>query len=144
MRPYASYINNAHKCEPRQSPIQSVGLFAKEKVKAGESFMSLPGGRIVLVSTYFENETGLLEAEWNAIPERELLVRKKRTYYYCINHQFAPNAIVDIARRGVIASADISADEEITLDYTLEPLPKLYFETWGATYLQRIDSKRTI
>lgn len=98
--------------------------------------MTLPGGTIVPVSSYYENETGLLEDEWNAISEKELLVRKHRTCYYFINHQFSPNAVVDILRRRVLALADIPPHQEITLDYSREPLPKTYFEICGANYLQ--------
>ena len=141
MHSYTSYINNAPQCEPRRSQIDGIGLFAKVKIKAKEPFMTLSGGRIVAVSSYFENEAGLIEDEWNAISERELLVRKNRTYYYFINHQFSPNAIVDIVHKRVVASADISAHEEITINYLFEPLPKLYLEKWGASFLQRINTK---
>ena len=73
--------------------------------------------------------------EWNALSEDELLVRPDRTFYYYINHRPNPNSFVDIQRRKVIAQAAIAADQEITLDYLREPLPKSYLAAHGLSYL---------
>jgi SET domain-containing protein len=135
-RPSESYLNNAPKCVPGRSRIHGAGLFAKAKIKAGEAFMTLPAGKIVPAASYLENEAGLLADEWNALSEKELLVRTERTWYYFINHQCIPNAIIDIARRRVVALADLVPNAEITLDYLREPLPRIYFETRGAAWLK--------
>lgn len=135
MRPLASYINNAPKCEPRPSAIHGFGLFAKADIAAGESFMTLSEGNIVAASTYLGNAGGLREDEWNALSENQLLVRSARTYYYFINHQLRSNARVDISRKCVVARIAIRAHAEITLNYLEEPLPKLYFETCDVSHL---------
>ncbi len=131
------YVNNAPKCEARPSKIHGVGLFAKETIAAGEAFMVLPVGKIVPVTAYFEKEAGLLGDEWNAVSEKDLLVRDQRTYYYFINHQFTPNGIVDISGMRVLALVDIAPHEEITLDYSREPLPQKYLDMADAAYLQK-------
>ncbi len=131
------YVNNAPKCEARPSKIHGIGLFAREKIASGEAFMVLPKGKIVPVTAYFEKEAGLLGDEWNAISKKELLVRHQRTYYYFINHQFTPNGIVDISGMRVLALVDIAPHEEITLDYSREPLPQTYLDMGDAAYLQK-------
>lgn len=130
-----SLVDNAPKCEPRHSGIHGIGLFAKVRIEPGEPFMSLQGGRIVSVSRWLEDEFCLVADEWNALSEDELLVRSQRTFYYYINHQPEPNSIVDIRRRKVIARTAITANQEITLDYLREPLPKSYLQTHGFSYL---------
>ncbi len=132
-----SLINNAPKCEPRPSGIHGIGLFTKVGIGAGEPFMSLEGGRILSVSRWLEDEFRLVADEWNALSEDELLVRPRRTLYYYINHQLNPNAFVDIQCRRVIAQAAIAANQEITLDYLREPLPKSYLAAHGFSYLTR-------
>lgn len=136
MRPLASYLNNAPKCEPCPSAIHGLGLFAKARITAGETFMILAGGSIVAASAYLDDLRALRDDEWNAISEDQLLVRRNRTYYYFINHHLIPNARVDISRRQVIARTDIAAHEEITLNYLEESLPSLYFETCDVSYLR--------
>lgn len=131
----AYFVNNAPKCEPRRSAIHGIGLFAKVSIEAGEAFMSLEGGRVVPACRYFDSPLSLVADEWNALSEDELLVRPQRTYYYCINHHLKPNALVEIQHRRIVASAAIAADQEITLDYLREPLPRQYLEIHGAAYL---------
>lgn len=135
MRSLTSYMNNAPKCEPRRSVVHGFGLFARADIAAGESFMTLSGGRIVAASTYLGNSAGLGEDEWNALSENQLLVRDARTYYYFINHQPHSNARIDIMRRCVVARADIPAHQEIALNYLEEPLPRLYFARCNVSYL---------
>lgn len=107
--------------------------------------MILPEGKIVPMSDYFENEAGLLRDEWNAISKTELLVRHQRTYYYFLNHQITPNAVVDVSGGRVLALVNIAPHAEITLDYSREPLPQIYLALAGATYLQkdRVKFRRT-
>lgn len=128
-------VNNAPKCEPRPSGIHGIGLFAKARIEAGEPFMNLREGRIVPVSSYLEDAPSLIADEWNALSEETLLVRSRRTFYYCINHQPNPNCFVDLRRRQVIARVAIATDQEITLNYLSEPLPTRYLEAHGARYL---------
>ncbi len=128
-------VNNAPKCEPRRSRIHGMGLFAKVPIEADEPFMSLHEGRIVPVSSYLKDQSGLVADEWNALSEETLLIRSPRTFYYCINHQPNPNCVVDLQRRQVIARVAIAPNQEITLDYLSEPPPKPYLEAHGASYL---------
>lgn len=97
--------------------------------------MSLEDGEIIPVTSFHYDPEGLAASEWNAISEHELLVRQRRTLYYFINHDLRPNALVDIQSRQVVASVAMDADQEITLDYMREPLPKRYLQTHGASYL---------
>ncbi len=138
MHLFADLINNAPKCEPRPSRIHGIGLFAKVPIETCESFMILLGGKIVPAYSYLGDDDRLAADEWNAISETELLVRSHRTLYYCINHHLLPNAFVDLRRREVIALTRIDADEEITLNYLWEPLPRTYRDSCQAVYLRKV------
>lgn len=103
--------------------------------------MSLEGGEIVSLSSQFGDDSHLIEDEWNVLTQTALLVRRPRTFYFFINHQSNPNARVDIQCRRVIARTEIAADEEITLNYLCEPLPKRYLESQRAAYLKPASGK---
>ena len=72
------------------SPIQGTGLFTLRARRAGELLCVLDGQRVDL-----DQFPEVLELEWNALSERELLVRPLRTSYGYINHSRAPNLLIE-------------------------------------------------
>lgn len=73
--------------------------------------------------------------EWNALNKHTLLVRPLRTKYSYINHSRTPNTEILYNPIRVVATKDINPQDELTLDYRKEALPKEYLDGHGKTYL---------
>ena len=99
------------------SSVQGVGLFTVRPRRAGELLCVLDGQRM-----HLDHFPEALDLEWNALSERELLVRPFRTSYGYINHSAAPNLTIEADVR-LVAARDIEAGEELTLDYFAPPVP---------------------
>lgn len=100
------------------SSLQGTGLFTLRARRAGELLCVLDGQRIDL-----ERFPEVLDLEWNALTERELLVRPFRTSYGYINHSPAPNLAIERDGVRLVAARDVGAGEELTLDYFAPPVP---------------------
>jgi len=137
--------------EIRNSPVHGFGLFALRKWSAGEVPCNRLDGQILSYDEYEQLQLRLAPAlgrlrhffftEWNALPGDMLLARPFRTYYSYINHSPEPNLKIasDDGRLSLVVIRDIGKDEEFTLDYRLEPLPRGYFETPYSGYLTPVD-----
>lgn len=125
---YLETIADAHVAPSR---IHGLGLFSLRSRTRGELVCRLDGQEI--------NPDAwpaiLFTLEWNAVSEDRLLVRGVRTSYGFVNHNRAPNLQIDSAGRLVRALTDLAAGDELTLDYTKQPLPKAYLADPRAAYL---------
>lgn len=124
-------IDNLHNTYIKKSEIDGHGLFAETNIQKGTVLGHLDGQIIDwdLHSKYH------LTLEWNAIGKNKLLVRPYRTKYSYINHLRDANLVVEQNPTRVVAKRDIEKDEELVLDYRLEPLPNEYIEKKGKFYL---------
>ena len=133
--------------EIRNSPLHGFGLFALREWKAGDVLCARLDGQVLSHDEYellqsrlapgLGRMRGFFFMEWNALPNDKLLARPFRTTYSYINHSVQPNlAVKDLS---LVAVRDIHAEEEFTLDYRLEPLPRGYFETPYSGYLTPVD-----
>lgn len=116
----------------RRSAIHGRGLFSTRQRAAGELVVTLDGQRVRLDDL----PEALFALEWNAISPEVLLVRPLRTSYGYVNHATEPN--LAIAADGVTVSTvrSIAAGEELTLDYTAQPLPSRYLDAPEGAYLR--------
>jgi hypothetical protein len=112
------------------SSIQGIGLFTDRARRAGELLCVLDGQRI-----HLDHFPEALELEWNALSERELLVRPFRTSYGYINHSAAPNSTIEADGVRLVALRDIDAGEELTLDYFADPVPREFLASEEAKSL---------
>lgn len=140
--------------EIRDSPVHGFGLFALRKWSAGEVPCDRMDGQILSHDEYEQLQVRMAPAlgrmrhfffmEWNALPDDMLLARPFRTSYSYINHSPEPNLKVsgNGDRLSLIILRDIQPDEEFTLDYRLEPLPRGYFETPYSGYLTPVNLRR--
>jgi hypothetical protein len=137
--------------EIRNSPVHGFGLFALRKWSAGEVPCNRLDGQVLSHDEYEQLQLRMAPAlgrmrhfffmEWNALPDDMLLARPFRTSYSFINHSPEPNLKVSFDGNylSLVVLRDIQTDEEFTLDYRLEPLPRGYFETPYSGYLTPVD-----
>lgn len=133
--------------EIRNSPTHGFGLFALRKRSVGEILCEHLDGQVLSHDEYERLQVRMTPAlgrvrhfffmEWNALPDNMLLARPFRTTYSYINHAQHPNLRVSPNNGGLslVVLRDIEPDEEFTLDYRLEPLPRGYFDTPSSGYL---------
>jgi len=110
------------------SQIHGKGLFSDKVIFAGEVLAELDGQQVSW-SLFKDKEQCM---EWNSIATDTLLVRPFRTKYSYINHSRTPNLKIIAGNPiKVVSKIKISPNEELTLDYRDEPLPKDYIEIKG-------------
>ncbi|MBT7443413.1 MAG: SET domain-containing protein [Methylococcales bacterium] len=114
-----------------QSKIHGTGLYAKKCLLPGDVLGELDGQ----VIPWAAHEKYALTYEWNALSDERLLVRSYRTRYSYINHARTPNLVLEYNPIRVVVHRAIDEDEELTLDYRLENLPKNYIRNKGQYYL---------
>jgi predicted DNA binding CopG/RHH family protein len=114
------------------SKAHGLGLLARRDIKRAEPIMELRGA-IVPVSEISDQQ--LQDWEWNALNDLTLLVRKKRSAYYYLNHSRSPNVRVSETGLQIISSRPIARGEELTLDYLKQPLPRRYLGFPNSGYL---------
>lgn len=124
-------IDNIDGTEIKDSMIHGRGLFATQTIAAGTVLCLLDGQRVPF-NVYVKNERAF---EWNALEGDVLIVRPYRTKYGFINHSRTPNTCVAYNPLRVESLAVIHENQEITLDYRKEPLPKKYLQGHGKSYL---------
>lgn len=124
-------IDNVRVSVIKESSVHGYGLFASDRIKAGEILGYLDGQEI----PWALHQKYELANEWNALTPDRLLVRPYRTKYSFINHSRQPNLKLEKDPLRIVALTDISINEELTLDYRMEPLPEEYLRTHGQTYL---------
>lgn len=104
----------------RQSPIQGIGTFAMDPIRAGETVIWVSGG---LVFSQQDWDDGLITIEPELYNQEQLgpdrfLINPKACHYY-LNHSCDPNLyfIQSGTRYQFITLRDIAAHEELTLEY---------------------------
>lgn len=141
--------------EIRNSPVHGFGLFALRKWSAGEVPCDHLDGQVLSHDEYEQLQSRMAPAlgrmrhfffmEWNALPDDILLARPFRTSYSYINHSSEPNLKLSLVesndglKLSLVVLRGIHPDEEITLDYRKEPLPRGYFETPYSGYLTPVN-----
>lgn len=114
------------------SQTHGLGVLARRDISRSEPIMELRGAVIPLSEI---SDQQLQDWEWNALNDSTLLVRKKRTAYYFLNHSRSPNVRVSETGFQVISSRPIARGEELNLDYLEQPLPYRYLGLPNSGYL---------
>ena len=138
-------IDNIKQAYISNSSIHGFGLFAKVDIDKNDILCVLDG-QVISWDKYNSITNNLsmhiqepyvqyFFMEWNALSEDTLLVRSLRTKYSYINHSRTPNTKLLYHPIRVVAIKDIPKDEEITIDYTKEPLNYEYIKNHGSSYL---------
>ena len=127
-----------------RSQIHGFGLFADANIRKG-TLLGVLDGQVMQWDLYdrivghLQHEVGEaaseLFMEWNALSETVLLVRPFRTKYSLINHSRKPNLELHRNPLRVVTIRDISANEELLLDYRDEPLRDSYLGGHGKAFL---------
>ncbi len=127
-----------------KSSIHGFGLFAKQNINKG-SILSILDGQIIdwdkydqiklNIKSYIESYENYFFMEWNALDAKTLLVRPFRTKYSYINHSYNPNLIIKYNPIRIESIVDIRKNDELFLNYKLEPLRKKYINGHGRTFL---------
>lgn len=125
-------ITNTEICS---SNIHGWGLFATALIKQGTQMCLLDGQIVNKVSYDAINKTispniptleNYFFMECNYLHNDEILVRPLRTKYSYINHSSSPNLKIFYHPMRVVAVKNIQIGDELTIDYTEEPLSKEY------------------
>lgn len=119
----AALFDNAPRCDVRNSGIHGYGLFAKEAIRTGEEIIDFSFPNFYR-EIRFDDQTDefLREGKFIGISEELCLVSGQATKFAVVNHSRTPNAVIDYADRKVYALTDIQLNQEITIDYRLEPV----------------------
>lgn len=119
------------------------GLFAKKPIQAGAILCELDGQkmdwghyeklrRTINLGEYQD----YIFMEWNALDPKTLLVRAFRTKYSYINHSKMPNVEIKYNPIRIEAVKDISEYDELTIDYSKEPLSEEYKADKEKSFIQ--------
>jgi len=128
----------------KKSLIHGIGLFSIKNICKGERLCILSGQLLTLsqhkeIQRVYTLNNEQLKAyffmEYNHVSETLVLARPLRTKYSYINHSRSPSLTLDNNDFSIRALRNISINEEFTLDYRKEPLPRAYLLGHGATYL---------
>lgn len=131
-RPPSRLVDNIPRTRVAPSEIHGRGLFAEIAFGGGEVLGTLDGQVI-----RHADHPDVLDEEWNAISEELLLVRAYPTKYRYMNHSPSPNCRIDQRDMSIRALRDVEAGEELTIDYTAQPLPAVYLALERAAYIRR-------
>ncbi len=127
----ADILQTIHDVEIAKSSIHGMGLFSTRNRAKGEILTILDGQAV----QHDDDLEFLLKYEWNAISDDMILLRSVWTSYGYINHSREPLLSFDMLNRTLIASRDIAAGTELTLDYTEHGMPHVYLESAHGGYL---------
>ena len=125
------------------SPIHGFGLFAKKPIQAGAILCELDGQkmdwdhyeklrRTINLGEYQD----YIFMEWNALDPKTLLVRAFRTKYSYINHSSVPNVEIKYSPIRIEVIKDIDEHDELTIDYSREPLSEEYKADKEKSFIQ--------
>jgi len=124
-------VDNLKNTYIKKSDIHGYGLYAKKDIDKDQVLGYLDGQ---VIDWKLHDEYNLT-LEWNAIGDNKLLVRPYRTKYSYINHSREANLLIAYDPIRIISKKNIKKDEELVLDYRLEPLSNEYIEKKGKFYL---------
>lgn len=118
--------------ELADSPIHGTGVFTTRDRRKGEILTVLDGQ----VISHCNDLGFLLEHEWNAISDSEILLRPVWTMYGFINHARPGVLTYNLIDRTLLMKQDINAGSELTLDYLEHGMPKAYLSSKHGNYLR--------
>lgn len=116
-------VDNAPKCDVRDSGIHGYGLFVRELIREGEEIIDFSFPNFYR-EIRFDDQTDefLIEGKFIGISEEICLTSDRKTKFAVVNHSRTPNAVINYNDRKVYALRSIQPGEEITIDYRLEPV----------------------
>lgn len=138
-------IDNIQQGYIDKSELHGFGLFSKIDIDENDILCVLDG-QVISWDLYNKIRKNMasfitkpyeqyLFMEWNALNQENLLVRSLRTKYSYINHSRTPNTKIIYNPIQIVAIKEIAKDEEITIDYSKEPLNYEYVKNHGSSYL---------
>lgn len=114
------------------SELNNRGLYTTVARSKGEILCRL-GGEVV----YHQDDNEFLgSTEWNAIDDYRVLLRRKQTSYFLINHSESPNLTINASTSELRAKCNIAKGEELLLDYLENGFPQAYLQTERCDYLR--------
>jgi SET domain-containing protein len=125
--------DNAPDTIVKESSIEGFGLFASRDFKKGELIVDynlFPENWYNM--KYADLSEEQIKKNWYVMIDNELCITSdKYSKFSYINHSRNPNCFWDIDKRIIIADKDIQKDEELFIDYRLEPRPNgVKFPEW--------------
>lgn len=116
-------FDNAPKCDVHDSGIHGYGLFAREMLSKGEAIIDFSFPTFYR-EIRFDDQTDefLREGKFIGMSEEVCLVAERLTKFAVVNHSRTPNAVIHYGDRKVYALTEIQPNQEITIDYRLEPV----------------------
>ena len=126
MRPRPEVDQGKVKLEIRESPVHGRGVFAGGPIRAGATIAVLTG----VPKLYSSFPRDLLLARGFEAEKDMYVVPEKGSPAWYLNHSEAPNCRYSIETRSVTASREISAGEELTIDYRDTTTWRGYASLW--------------
>ena len=115
-----------------KSPIHGSGVFTTRNRQKGEILTVLDGQVIA-----HGNDLDFLTAhEWNAISNDEILLRPVWTTYGYINHAVPGNLTFHLVDQTLRMAEDVTAGDELTLNYLEHGIPQAYLASEHGKYLR--------
>jgi len=117
----------------KTSTTEGLGLFAKEGIKKNDlviDYRLFPRDwRKVLFTELSEEQ---IRKNWYVmLSNEECITSDKYSKFSYINHSREPNCDWVLSIHKIIANRDIKKDEELFIDYRLEPRPnRVHFPEW--------------
>ena len=125
--------DNAPDTYVKKSTIEGYGLFASKEFKSGDLIIDYK----LFPENYYNMKYADLSEEqirknwYVTIDNEHCITSDKYSKFSYINHARIPNCFWDIDKRIIIANRDIQKNEELFIDYRLEPRPtRTNFPDW--------------
>jgi SET domain-containing protein len=117
----------------KESNVEGYGLFAAKNIKRGDlviDYRMFPKDWKKLKYTELSPEQ--IKKNWYVmLNDEECLASDKRSKFSYINHNRTPNCDWFLNIHKIVANKDIKKDEELFIDYRLEPRPnRVPFPEW--------------
>jgi hypothetical protein len=106
-----------------ESKIHGKGIFASKNIKKGETVFIIKGKKVHWVVT--NQKESLFGPDWIGVDETHWMDPKESTAKY-LNHSCDPNCGIK-GKVNVVALRNIKKDEEITMDYSITEIDKLWY-----------------
>ena len=125
--------DNAPYTYVKESSIEGFGLYASKDFVKGDLIIDY---NLFAENWYNMKYTNLSEEQirknWYVMIDNEnCITSDKYSKFSYINHSRTPNCFWDIGKRIIFADGDINTNEELFIDYRLEPRPnRIKFPDW--------------
>jgi len=117
----------------KESSVEGYGLFASKNIKRGDlviDYRMFPRDWKKLKYTELSPEQ--IRKNWYVmLNDEECITSDKYSKFSYINHSRKPNCDWILSIHKIVANQDIEKDEELFIDYRLEPRPsRVPFQEW--------------